>query len=158
MTNRHFCEKFKPYYQEDVKQITLNHTILNDLALQLCEAFVEIFLNADLFLSQTPSGFPSIGKFWSCDCLSFHQLSIKLKRRCLLDCIAYEYPCADWDGLCDQLRDVPWEDIFKLGASATASKFCEWVQVGIDVYIPHCKYQVKCHSSPWLSAAWVLLP
>ena len=32
-------------------------------------------------------------------------------------------------------------------------KFCEWVQVGIDVYIPHCKYQVKPHSSPWFSAA-----
>ena len=28
-----------------------------------------------------------------------------------------------------------------------------WVQVGIDVYIPHCKYQVKPHSSPWFSAA-----
>ena len=31
--------------------------------------------------------------------------------------------------------------------------FCEWVQVGIDVYIPHRKYQVKPHSSPWFSAA-----
>ena len=50
------------------------------------------------------------------------------------------------------MRDVPWEDIFKLGASA-ASEFCEWVQVGIDVYIPHRKYQVKPHSSPWFSAA-----
>ena len=62
--------------------------------------------------------------------------------------IAYGYSCADWDGLHDHLRDVPWEDIFKLGASAAASEFCEWVQVGIDVYIPHRKYQVKPHSSP----------
>ena len=60
---------------------------------------------------------------------------------------------ADWDGLRDHLRDVPWEDIFKLGASAAASEICECVQVGIDVYIPHCKYQVKPHSSPWFSAA-----
>ena len=67
-------------------------------------------------------------------------------------CIAYDYSCADWDGLCDHLRDVPCEDIFKLGASA-ASEFCQWVQVGIDVYIPHRKYQVKPHSSPWFSAA-----
>ena len=37
-------------------------------------------------------------------------------------------------------------------ASAAASEFCEWVQVGIGVYIPHCKYQVKPHSSPWFSA------
>ena len=51
------------------------------------------------------------------------------------------------------MRDVPWEDIFKLAASAATSEFCEWVQVGIDVYIPHRKYQVKPHSSPWFSAA-----
>ena len=28
-----------------------------------------------------------------------------------------------------------------------------WVQVGIDVYIPHRNNQVKPHSSPWFSAA-----
>ena len=67
--------------------------------------------------------------------------------------IAYDYSRADWDGLRDHLRDVPWEDIFKLGGSAAASEFCEWVQVGIYVYIPHRKYQVKPHSSPWFSAA-----
>ena len=67
--------------------------------------------------------------------------------------MAYDYSRADWDGLRDHLRDVPWEDIFKLSASAAASEFCEWVQVGIDVYITHHKYQVKPHSSPWFSAA-----
>ena len=67
--------------------------------------------------------------------------------------IAYDYSRADWDGLSDHLRDVPWEDIFKLGASAAASEFCEWVQVEIDVYMPHRKYQVKPHLSPWFSAA-----
>ena len=66
--------------------------------------------------------------------------------------MAYDYSRADWDGLRDHLRDVPWEDIFKLGASTAASEFCKWVQVGIDVYIPHRKYQVKPHSSPWFSA------
>ena len=35
----------------------------------------------------------------------------------LFHCIAYDYSHADWDGLCDHLRDVPREDIFKLGAS-----------------------------------------
>ena len=41
--------------------------------------------------------------------------------------IAYDYSRADWDGFRDHLRDVPWEDIFILGASAAASEFCEWV-------------------------------
>ena len=38
--------------------------------------------------------------------------------------ISYDYSRADWDGLRDYLRDVLWEDIFKLGASAI-SEFCE---------------------------------
>ena len=68
--------------------------------------------------------------------------------------IAYDYSRTDWDGLRDYLIDVPWEDIFKLSASAAASEFCEWVQVRIYVYIRHRKYQVKHHSSPWFSAAY----
>ena len=66
-------------------------------------------------------------------------------------CIAHDYFRADSDGLPNHLRDVPWEDIFKLGVSAATREFCEWVQVRIDVYIPHRKYQVKPHSSPWFS-------
>ena len=40
-------------------------------------------------------------------------------------------------------------------ASAAASEFCEWVQVGIDVYNPHQKYHAKPHSSLLFSAACV---
>ena len=64
--------------------------------------------------------------------------------------IVYDFSRADRDGLRNHLRDAPWEDIFKPCAS---SEFCEWVQVGTDVYILHRKYQVKPHSSPWFSAA-----
>ena len=76
-----------------------------------------------------------------------------LKQDPMFHCIACDYFCADWDGLCDHLRDVPLEGIFKLIASAAASEFCVWFQCGIDVYIPHCKYQVKPHSSEWFLAA-----
>ena len=51
------------------------------------------------------------------------------------------------------MRDVPWEDIFKLGASGAASEFCERVQIGIDVYISHRKHLIKPHSLPLFSAA-----
>ena len=37
--------------------------------------------------------------------------------------------------------------------STAASEFCKCFQIGIDLYIPHRKYQVKPHSSPWFSAA-----
>ena len=63
--------------------------------------------------------------------------------------IAYDYACADWDGLCNHLCYVPWEDIFKLSASVAASAFCEWFQVGTDVYTPYRKDQVRPHSSPF---------
>ena len=81
--------------------------------------------------------------------LTFHQ---NLQQDAPFHRIAYDYSHADWDGRGDHLRDVPWEDIFELSASATTSEFCEWVTVGIGVCIPHCKYQVKPHSSPRFSA------
>ena len=71
--------------------------------------------------------------------MTFHQIH----KRMQFHSIAYDCSCADWDSLHDHLRDVPCKDIFKLSASAAASEFCEWVQVGIDVYIPHQKYQAK---------------
>ena len=59
----------------------------------------------------------------------------------------------EWNGLREHLRDVLCEDIFKLDASAAGTEFCEWVQVGNDVYIPHRKYQMKLHSCPWFLVA-----
>ena len=50
-----------------------------------------------------------------------------------------------------------WECIFKFGAFVAAAQFCEWVQVRIDVYIPHRKYQVKRHLHPWFYAACAAL-
>ena len=53
----------------------------------------------------------------------FHLLSNKLKTGCPISSHAYSH--ANWDGLCDHLRDVPWQDIFKRNASAAASEFFE---------------------------------
>ena len=70
--------------------------------------------------------------------LTFHQIH---------NGIPCDYSHPDWGGLCNHLRDIPWKNVFKLCASAAAaaSEFCDWVQVGIDVYIPHRKDQVKSH-------------
>ena len=43
----------------------------------------------------------------------------------LFHCPAYGYSLADWDGLRDHLRDVLYQDIFKLDASAIGTEFCE---------------------------------
>ena len=81
--------------------------------------------------------------------LSHFPLSFNHIHRVLLHCL--RLISCNLDALRHHLRDVPWEDIFILGTSAAASEFCEWVQVRIDVYIPHQKCQVKPHSSPWFS-------
>ena len=85
---------------------------------------------------------------------------INSKQDAPFHCVAYDYSRTDCDGLRDHLRDITWDNIFKLSASAAASDLCEWVQVGIDVYSPRHKYQAqtslicmafsslyRCHSS-----------
>ena len=115
-------------------------------------ALLDLFLSSDASICSTMA-FPPLGNSdhivvsVSTDFPSNSQRNTPFHR------IAYDYSRADWDGLRDHLRDVPWDDIFKLSASTAASEFCEWVQVGMNVYIPHRKYQVKPHSSPWFSAA-----
>ena len=105
-------------------------------------ALLDLFISSDASICSTMA-FPPLGN-------SVHvvvSVSIDFPTNSQQDApfhrIAYEYSRADWDGLRNHLRDVPWEDIFKLGASAADSEFCEWIQVGIDVYIPHRKYQVS---------------
>ena len=45
------------------------------------------------------------------------------------------------------------EVTFKLCPSIAVTEVSEWVQVGMDVHIPHCKYEVKPCSSLCLTAA-----
>ena len=115
-------------------------------------ALLDLFISSDASVCSTMT-FPPLGKSDHVVVSVSIDFPANSQRDAPFHRIAYDYSRADWDGLCDHLRDVPWADIFKLGASAAASEFCEQVQVGTDVYIPHRKYQVKPHSSPWFSAA-----
>ena len=112
----------------------------------------------DFFLSSDPTicsamAFAPLGNSDHVDVSVSIDFPVNSQRDAPFHRIAYDYFRADWDGLRDHLRDVPWEDIFKLGGSTAASEFCEWIQVGIDVYVPHRKCQAKPHSSRWFSAA-----
>ena len=114
-------------------------------------ALLDWFISSDVSICSTMA-FPPLGNYDHVFVWVFIDFPINSKQYAPFHCIAYDYSCAYWDGLCDHLRPIPWEDIFKLSASAAASEFCEWVQVVVNVYIPHCKNQVKSHSSPWFSA------
>ena len=89
-------------------------------------ALLDLFFSSDASICSAMA-FPSLG---NSDHV-FVSVSIDFPTNSQQDApfhrISYYYSRADWDGLRDHLRDVPWEDIFKLGASAAASEFCEWV-------------------------------
>ena len=40
-------------------------------------------------------------------------------------CVPYNHSCTESDRLCDHLRDIPWQGIFKLKASASVSGISE---------------------------------
>ena len=115
-------------------------------------ALLDLFLSSDASICSTMA-FPPLGNSDHVVVSVSIDLPINSKQDTPFHPVAYDHSRADWNGLRDHLRDVPRDDIFKISASVAASEFCEWVQVGIDLYIPHRKYQVKPHSSPWFSAA-----
>ena len=115
-------------------------------------ALLDLFISSDASICSTMA-FPPLGNSDHVVVSVSIDFPINSKQDTPFHRMACDYSRADWDGLRDHLRDAPWEDILKLSASAAASEYCEWVQVGIDAYIPHRKYQVKPHSSTWFSAA-----
>ena len=110
-------------------------------------SLLDFFLSSDASIC-CPMAFPPLVNFDHVVVSVSTDFPISSKQDAPFHCMAYDHSRADWDGLRDYLRDVSCEDIFKLSASAAASEFCEMIQVGIDIYILHRKYQVKPHSSP----------
>ena len=83
-------------------------------------ALLDLFISSDASICSTVA-FPPLGN-------SGHDVSVSIdfstnsQQDAPFQRIAYDYSCADWDGLLkDHLKVVPWEDVFKLGASAAAS-------------------------------------
>ena len=73
-------------------------------------AYLDLFISSDASICSTMV-FPPLGNFdhvvVSVSILTFHQT----QTGCPFHGIAYDYSRADWDHLCDPLRDVSWEDI-----------------------------------------------
>ena len=115
-------------------------------------AFLDFFLSSDASIRSTMA-FPPLENSGHVVVSVSIDFPSYWKQDAPFHCIAYDDSRVDLDGYRDHLRGIPCEDIFKLNASAAAKEFCARVQVGIDVYIPHWKYQARPHSSLWFSAA-----
>ena len=105
-------------------------------------ALLDLFISSHASICSTKA-FPPLGN-------SDHVVSVSidfpsnLQRDAQFHRIAYEYSHADWDGLRDRLRDVPWEDIFKISVSAAGSEVCE-CHASLISMVFSCLF--CCHSS-----------
>ena len=74
--------------------------------------WISVFLLTLVFVLQR------ISIHWEILTMLLSQFSLTIhqtQRDSLFQCTTYDYSRADWDGLHDHLRDMPWEDIFQLG-------------------------------------------
>ena len=71
------------------------------------------------------NGFPPLGNYDHFVVSVFIDFPSNSQWDALFYPIAYDYSHADWDGLCDHLKDAPWEGVFRLSPSAAVSEFCE---------------------------------
>ena len=117
-------------------ELCYNFSISNDLTQMVnfptripdCDSISPALL--DLFLSSDASicsamAFPPLGNSDHVVVSVSIDFPSNSQQDALFHCISYDYSHADWDVLHDHLRNVPWEDIFKLSASVAASEFCE---------------------------------
>ena len=72
-------------------------------------ALLDLFISSDASICSTMA-FPPLGNSDHVVVSVSIDFPINSKQDALFHCIAYDYSCADWDGLCDHLTDVPQEN------------------------------------------------
>ena len=85
-------------------------------------ALLDFFLSSDASICSTMA-FSPLGNSDHVVILVYIDLPSNSQWDGPFHCITYHYSCANWNSLHDHLRDVRWEDIFKLGASVASSEF-----------------------------------
>ena len=87
-------------------------------------ALLDLFLSSDAGICSAMA-FPPLGNSDHVAVSASINFLTNSQRDAPFHRIAYGYSRADWDGVRDHLRDVPWKDIFKLSTSTAGSEFCE---------------------------------
>ena len=69
-------------------------------------ALLDLFISSDASICSTMT-FPPLGNSDNVVVSVSIDFLINSKQDALFHCVAYDYSCGDWNGLCDHLRDVP---------------------------------------------------
>ena len=100
-------------------ELCYNFSISNDLTQMVnfptripdCDshspALLDLFISSDASICSTMV-FPPLGNSDHIAVSVSIDFPTYSQQDALFYCIAYDCSCADWDGLCDHLRDVPW--------------------------------------------------
>ena len=120
---REVCYNFS--ISKDLTQIVNFRTRIPDCDFN-SPALLDLFISSDASICSTMA-FPPLGNSDHVVVLISNDCTINSKQDTPFHRVTYDFSCANRDGLHDDLRDVPWEDIIKLGASAAARDFCKWV-------------------------------
>ena len=97
-------------------------------------ALLDLFLSSDASICSSIT-FPPLGNSDHVVVSVSIDFPINSKQDTPFHRVAYDYSCADWDGLRDHLRNVPWEDIFKLSASAVSGFRLELMYISLVISI-----------------------
>ena len=98
--------------------------LLGSLTLIVTVLLLDLFISSDTSICSAMA-FPPLGNADHVVAWGFIDFPSYSQWDALIHHIVYDYFCFDWDGLCNHLWDVPWEDIFKLSASAAPNEFYE---------------------------------
>ena len=86
-------------------------------------ALLDLFIDANIF---STVAFPPLKNSDHTVVSVSIDFSSNSKAEAFFHYTAYDYTGAGWDGLRDHLKDVSWEDIFKLGASVAVVSHSCW--------------------------------
>ena len=94
----------KSVISNDLTQMVNFHTRIQD-CIRIFEAF-DLFISSDASICSTMT-FPPLGNFDHVVVSVSIDFPLNSKWNVQFHCIVYGYSCADWDGLRDDLRNVP---------------------------------------------------
>lgn len=112
---------------------------------------LDLFLTSHPAIYQTPSVSSPLGLSDHCLITLTHD-SQQLPKQPQSRKLVFFYDKTDWDSLRDFYATVPWASCFSDDPNSTADQITEWIQCGIDSYVPSSFKPGRPNSPKWFTA------